>query len=269
MTFFGGAAEREPITLSAEEFDVLWERLDLGQMPLVVKVPSPGKTHAERADLERRAWDGIAARGLGGPRGLAPELDYLLRLLSRPEREVDGRVWIGRSVRLLAAANGDHGVLATLTDSRLTLRHAAGSGLPAAVLGALPAHPAGSGHSVTMPSADLEAAVKKSDGSPKSLENSLREHGVRQEDATTLVKMFTGLVHTGNFGAAARDKYGKRCRPDRVVAFFDTEDGRYLQQRRASSGSEPWSTFTPTDSRRLAHQVEELLGEAVRAAKQP
>jgi hypothetical protein len=29
----------------------------------------------------------------------------------------------------------------------------------------------------------------------------------------------------------------------------------------------PWSTFSPTDSRRLAHQVEELLAEAVRAAR--
>lgn len=268
MTYFGGPAEREPITLSAEEFDVLWERLDLGQMPLVIKVPSPGKTHRERAELERRVWQGIGARGLGGPTGLHPELDHLLRLFSRPEREVDGRVWIGKSVRVLAVANGDDGAVATLTDNQLTFRRAAGTGLPSAVLGTLPAHPAGTGHSVTMPSADLEAAVKKSDGSPKSLENSLRSYGVRQEDAATLVKMFTGLVHTGNFGAAARDKYGKRCRPDRVVAFFDTEEGRYLQQRRASNGTEPWSTFTPTDARRLTHQLEELLAEALRAAGQ-
>jgi hypothetical protein len=51
-----------------------------------------------------------------------------------------------------------------------------------------------------------------------------------------------------------------------VVAFFDTEEGRYLQQRRTSSSAEPWSTFSPTDSRRLTHQVDELLAEAVRAA---
>ncbi|MEU5691326.1 ESX secretion-associated protein EspG [Actinosynnema sp. NPDC020468] len=267
MTIFGGQAEREPITLSAEEFDVVWERLDLGRMPLVIKVSSPGRTHAERADLERRVWAGLGQRGLGGPRGLHPELDHLLRLFSRPEREVDGRVWVGRSIRVLAAANGDHGAVVTKIGDELTFRRAAGSGLPSAVLSTLPAHPAGTGHSVTMPSADLEAAVENSDGSPKSLEASFRSHGVRQEDATTLVKMFTGLVNTGNFGAAARDRYGKRCRPDRVVAFFDTEDGRYLQQRRTSPGSVPWSTFTPTDTRRLAHQVDELLTEASRAAK--
>ncbi|WNV91189.1 ESX secretion-associated protein EspG [Umezawaea sp. Da 62-37] len=267
MTYFGGQVEREPVSLSTEEFDVLWEHLDLGPMPLVIKVPSPGRTSRERRDLELRVWHALEARGLGRPIALHPELDHLLRMFVRPEREVDARVWIGRSVRVLAVANGDWGAVATLSDNRIVLRRVAGSGLPAAVLGALPAHPAGSGHSVTMPSADLEAAVKGSDGSEKGLENSLRSRGVREEDATTLVKMFTGLVHTGNFGAAARDKYGKRCRPDRVVAFFDTEDGRYLQQRRASGGTEPWSTFTPTDLRRLTFQLDELLAEAVRDAK--
>ncbi|GGP80898.1 ESX secretion-associated protein EspG [Saccharothrix coeruleofusca] len=267
MNYFGGPVEREPITLSAEEFDVLWERLGAGPMPLVIKVPSPGKTHQERAELERRVWHAVGSRGLGGPTGLHPELDHLLRLFVRPEREVDGRLWVGKSVRVLAVANGDDGALATLTDGQITFRRAAGSGLPTAVLSALPAHPAGTGHSVTMPSADLEAAVKGSDGTPKGLESALRERGVRQEDAATLAKMFTGLVHTGNFGAAVRDRYGKRCRPDRVVAFFDTEEGRYLQQRRASGGTEPWSTFTPTDARRLGHQLDELLAEAVRDAK--
>lgn len=267
MTYFGGQAEREPISLSAEEFDVLWEHLGLGPMPLVIKVPSPGKTLDERRDLERRVWHSIESRGLGRPIALHPELDYLLRLFVRPQLEVDGRVWIGRSVRVLGVANGDFGAVATLSDNRITLRRAAGAGLPMAVLGALPQHPAGTGHSVTMPSAELEAAVKGSDGSPKSLEASLRGRGLRQEDAVTLVKMFTGLVHTGNFGAAARDRYGKRCRPDRVVSFFDTEDGRYLQQRRNSNGTEPWSTFSPTDLRRLTHQVDELLAEAMRVAK--
>ena len=79
----------------------------------------------ERAELERRVWQGIGARGLGGPTGLHPELDYLLRLFNRPEREVDGRVWIGKSVRVLAVANGDDGAVATLTENRLTFRRAA------------------------------------------------------------------------------------------------------------------------------------------------
>ncbi|WP_199440395.1 ESX secretion-associated protein EspG [Umezawaea beigongshangensis] len=266
MTIFGGPAEREPITLSAEEFDVVWERLGFEQMPLVLKVPSPGRTFTERRELEDRVWQALERRGLGRPVALHPELDHLLRLFHRPEKEVDGRVWIGRSVRVLAVARGDDAAVGTLTGDRLTFRHTTSTGLPSTVLSVLPPHPAGAGHSVTMPSDDLDAAIRASDNSPKGLRAALRERGLREQDATTLVEMFTGLKHTGNFGAAARDKYGKRWRPDRVVAFFDTEEGRFLQQRRATAGSPAWSTFSPTDLRRLTHQVDELLTEALRTA---
>ncbi|GLZ31500.1 ESX secretion-associated protein EspG [Lentzea sp. NBRC 105346] len=265
MSYFGGPAEREPITLSAEEFDVVWERLG-EPMPVIIKVPSPGKTRDERIAFENRVWQGLDSRGLGNPRALAPELDGLLRMFIRPEREVDARFWIGKSVRVLAVGNGDYGAMVTKTGDQLAFKPCAGSGLASAVLSSLPAHPAGTGLSVTMPSIDLEKAIANSDGSPKSMEASFRGIGLRDDDAKAMVKMFTGLVHTGNFGAAARDRYGKRWRPDRVVAFFDTEEGRYLQQRRASNGTDAWSTFSPTDSRRLMHQVDELLAEAVRSA---
>jgi hypothetical protein len=266
VSLFGAPAEREPITLSAEEFDVVWERLNVGPMPLVLKVPSPGKTRDERIALENRVHQQLDQRRLGNSRGLSAELDGLLRMFVKPEREADGRLWLGHSLRVLAVANGDYGALATLRDNRLTFQPWAGSGLASAVLSVLPAHPAGTGISVTVPSADIEKAVANTDGSPKSMEAAFRGIGLREDDAKALLKMFTGLVHTGNFGAAARDKYGKRCRPDRVVAFFDTEEGRYLQQRRSSNGQPPWSTFTPTDARRLMHQVDELITEAVRSA---
>jgi hypothetical protein len=266
VSLFGGPVEREPITLSAEEFDVVWERLNVGPMPLVLKVPSPGKTRDERIALENRVHQQLDQRRLGNSRGLSSELDGLLRMFVKPEREADGRLWLGHSLRVLAVANGDYGALATLRDDQLTFQPWAGSGLASAVLSVLPQHPAGTGLSVTLPSADIEKAISGTDGSPKSMEAAFRGIGLREDDAKALVTMFTGLVHTGNFGAAARDKYGKRCRPERVVAFFDTENGRYLQQRRASNGQPPWSTFTPTDGRRLMHQVDELIAEAVRSA---
>ncbi|SDF59564.1 EspG family protein [Lentzea fradiae] len=266
MSLFGGPAEREPITLSAEEFDVVWERLNAGPMPLVLKVPSPGKTRDERLQLENRVYRQLDHRGLGNSRGLSGELEGLLRMFVKPEREADGRLWLGHSLRVLAVANGDRVALATMRDDQLTFQPWEGSGLASAVLSVLPAHPAGTGLSVTLPSADVERAISRTDGSPKSLEAEFRGVGLREDDAKALVKMFTGIQHTGNFGAAARDKYGKRCRPERVVAFFDTEEGRYLQQRRASNGQPPWSTFTPTDNRRMLHQVDGLIDEAAGSA---
>jgi hypothetical protein len=252
---------REPVTISALEFDVLWEHLRLETMPLVLKVPSPGKTHAERADLERRAWASLDSRGLGRPVSLDPTLEDLLHLLNRPQSEVDGRLWLGRSVRVLAAAKGQSGVLAVLDNEQLTLRAASSEGLPREALSVLPPCQPGTGHSITLPSADLVAAAERAT-STQDLEQALRGRGLRQDDAHALGEMLADAGNRGQFGTAVRDKWGKRVRPDRVVAFFDNPAGRYVQMRRATAGQEPWSTVSPIDTRRLVHHLEELLAEA-------
>ena len=265
MTTFGldlGTNDlREPVTISALEFDVLWEHLRLETMPLVLKVPSPGKTHGERADLERRVWADLERRGLGRPVSLNPMLEDLLHLLNRPQSEVDGRLWLGRSVRVLAAAKGQSGVLAVLDGEQLTLRAASSEGLPREALSVLPPCKPGTGHSITLPSTDLDAAAASA-GSTADLENALRGRGMRQDDAHTLGEMLTDAGNRGQFGAAVRDKWGKRVRPDRVIGFFDTPAGRYVQMRRATPGQQPWSTVSPIDGRRLVHHLEELLAEA-------
>lgn len=248
---------REPVTISALEFDVLWEHLRLETMPLVLKVPSPGKTHAERAELEQRVWADLDRRGLGRPVALDPLLEDLLHLLNRPEREVDGRLWLGHSVRVLAAAKGRSGVLAVLANDRLTLRPASGEGLAREALSVLPPLPAGPGHSVTLPSADLDAAAAGAN-TPDDLFAGLVARGVRQEDARTLADMFRDAGNRGQFGAASRDQWGKRVRHDHVVSFFDNPHGRYLQMRRATPGQQPWSTVSPVDLRRLTHHLESL-----------
>ncbi|MCC8248707.1 ESX secretion-associated protein EspG [Saccharothrix luteola] len=261
MTTFGldlGSNDlREPVTISALEFDVLWEHLRLETMPLVLKVPSPGKTHAERAELEQRAWADLDRRGLGRPVSLDPVLEDLLHLLNRPQQEVDGRLWLGHSVRVLAAAKGQSGVLAVLAHDQLTLRPASAEGLPREALSVLPPLAAGPGHSVTLPSADLDAAAAHAN-TPDDLYQALLGRGIRQEDARTLADMFRDVGNRGQFGGASRDKWGKRVRHEHVVSFFDNPHGRYVQLRRATPGQQPWSTVSPVDTRRLIHHLESL-----------
>ncbi|GAB2854418.1 ESX secretion-associated protein EspG [Lentzea nigeriaca] len=266
MTMFdldlGMGDTRDPVIISTLEFDVLWEHLGLETMPLVLKVPSPGKTREERRDIEDQVWRQLGARGLGGPRALDPTLEDLLHVLNRPQQEIDARLWLAeRSVRVLAAGKGQAGVLATLDGGQLVLRPAEADGLPREALTALPTAPAGEGHSITLPSADLDAAAASA-SSPEALEAELRSRGLRGDDAHTLAEMVRDASNRGQFGAAARDKWGKRVRPDRVVAFFDTPKGRYLQMRRAVDGQPPWSTITPVDYRRMHHHLVELLAEA-------
>jgi len=263
----GQPVQAAPITISALEFDVVWEHLKYEDMPLVVKVPSPGATWTERKQLVGQAWAGLEQRGLGRPVDLHPGLEHALGVLQRPDREVDGRTWLGRGVRFLAAARGSDAVLAILADNWLTFHTIDPTGLPSAAIGVLPSMPSGSGHSVSLPTEDFEAAAKNAGGTRDGFEHALRSRGIREDDVTTLKTMISDVKGTGNLGAAARDKWGKRRRAERVVAFFDTEDGRYVQVRRASQDGSLWTTISPTDNRRLIHQVEQMYNEIVQLAE--
>ncbi|WP_200873466.1 ESX secretion-associated protein EspG [Actinokineospora spheciospongiae] len=247
---------RPPITLSALEFDVLTDHLGIDPLPLVLKVPSPGKTTRERATLVAQAWQSLSHRGLGRPVDVDPRTESLLRLLPRPDREVDARLWHGGPVRALTAATGDKAVLAVLRDNRLTLTEAEPTGLPRHALSVLPPHPPGPGHSVTLPAPALEAAAK---APHPEFAKALRAQGLRPADATTLAEMITEVTAHGRLGTAVRDRWGKRHRTPTVISYFDTPQGRYLQTRRPSPDGTPWATISPATPRNLLHQVTELL----------
>jgi ESX secretion-associated protein EspG len=255
------------LTLSELEFDVLWEHLRLEEMPLAVKVPSPGKTYRERESVAGTVWESLAGRGLvGGRDGIDPDLVDLLCVLDRPDYELDARLWLDGGVRALVAAKGRDGVLARLADGQLSLTPVAVDALPRAAMSLLPELAAGPGYSISVPSAELDTAAAEAEAADE-LSWVLRDHGVDPQDADELAAMVGNVRRRGQFGAAARDRWGRRHRPGRVIGFFDTPRGRYVQIRRAESGGVAWSTIAPADERRLAQHVVDLLGDAVTLAR--
>jgi hypothetical protein len=257
MTLGSPTGTADPVTISALEFDVLWEHCAPDEMPLVLRVPSPGRTDGERARLVDQAWSSLQARGLGRPSDPDPHLAHLVSLLRRPDREVDGRLWVGSPVRVLAAATGEEAVLATLAGSSLTLRPAEASGLPRYALSALPPAPPGPGRSLTLPTADFEAAARATTGR-KEFEQALLARGIRPDDCKELATMIGDIVGQGQFGSAARDRWGRRVRATRVLSFFDTAEGRYLHLRNSVDHAEPWTTISPADHRRLLQHLTAL-----------
>lgn len=249
MTLF---AEPAAVELSAVEFDVLGERLGIEEFPVVLRVPSPGRTAAERADVEARAWDGLARRGLAQYPHVDPGLTAMLTALARPTSSVDVRLWGATEVRALAARADDTAVLAVLTCGNVTLRPI-DDGLARHAVSVLPPLPAGPGRSVTLPTAALAEAAPALDLAP-----ALRARGVRADDAARLAEMITPLTARGQFGASRRDRYGKRHRDPRTVSFFDTAAGRYLQLSTPNPDGEPWTTIAPADHRALLRHVGEL-----------
>ncbi|PRW62443.1 ESX secretion-associated protein EspG [Actinopolyspora mortivallis] len=256
------ATTGEPVELSLLEFDVLVEHLGLGAVPLVLRTPSPGRTHTERRELVEGVWRSVEERKLGANGELDEELGRVLRLLDSPRREVDGRCWLGRSVRVLVAGTGcsesDEAVLVVKEEDRVRVRPAATTGMPREALTVLPDLPAGEGRSVTLPSEALDAAAEEAADDPMALRDALYRRGVRAEDAEMLTGMLDGVNHRGQFGVAVRGRSGRR-RGDHVVGFFDSAGGRYAQLRTPAPSGEPWSTITPVGHRGLLARVEELL----------
>ena len=66
-------AEPSRLVLGETEFDVLWDELRLGPTPVVLRLPSPGRTRAERARIVAAGRGGLRRRGLADVTGPAPE----------------------------------------------------------------------------------------------------------------------------------------------------------------------------------------------------
>ena len=261
----GAERATEPIAISALEFDVLWEHLRLAEMPLVLRVPSPGRTYTERRELIASAWQSLGQRGLCHRLSVADRLANLLRLLESPDQEIDGRFGATKGVRLLVAATADEAVFALLTKHGLTLSEIPVTGLAREALAALPYVPAGPGESITIRAADLDAAATNAPN-PDAFELALRQRGQSARDATTLRRMLGNVRRQGQFGASARTRRGHRRRAPHVIGFFDTEAGRYLQLRQTTTDGVAWSTISPADTRLLTTQLGDLLASVTASA---
>jgi hypothetical protein len=241
--------------LTAVEFDVLWERLGLGTTPVVLRLASPGRTHAERRDILAAGWQALRDRGLAGPAGADPELVRLLHLLARPAEQLELRGWWGRSVRAVAASARGACVLAVRQDDTVTL--GSHGSLPSALLRALPQAGPGPGRASTVPAAMLAAATAAAPGA--GLRSALLARHVPPADAGLLARMLIGIEGRAQIVALVSDRWGVLSRSGAVLAVLDGPRGRYLMTRTVGEDGVEWATVAPTDARRLQHRVAELL----------
>ena len=243
--------------LTAVEFDVLWEWVGLGATPVVLRLDSPGRTHSERRGIVATGWQGLRLRGLADLNGPDPELVRLMHLLAAPTHQVELRMRLDRELRVVASARPGSTALAVRQDGTVTL--AASSGPVSAVLSSLPASRAGGGRSVTLPSADLEAATAEA---TDSLAAALAERGVDAADAELVQAMLGGVTGRGQLSVLAADQWGVLHRLRKVIGVLDTRHGRYLMQRDVAADGVEWTTLAPTDLTRLRYRLDALLADA-------
>jgi len=251
----------DSLVLSALEFDVLWEALDLPPKHVALDVPSPGKTHTERRELVAQAWRSLADRGLAD--GTRPDGELLdrLMLLARPELSIDSWVWTDRQISALTVASGDGVAMGVVDGEEVWLIPARDTALAEAAVSIAGELGPGPGRSVSLPSDVLQEADEQAKGDPHRFISALDELRVDLGDAQALAGMLSGAVLRGQVGVERRRRDQRMMRADRVVAFHDTAAGRYLYLRKPSTDGRQWSTVTPADNRRLSASVQELLDE--------
>lgn len=249
------------VVLTTLEFDVLWELERLPRKHEALGVPSPGKTHTERAKLVADALGALKERGLSDGERAKPELADQLSLLAHPQVSIDTWVWTDHRISSLAVMSGNTALLAAVDGPEVWLIPARETGLAEAAVSVTGEMPPGPGYSVSVPTEALLAADKTAKGSERELAAALMRKGIAASDAKTLAEMVGGMGLRGQFGASRMHRDQRMVRADRVVSFHDTHRGRYVYLVKPNNDGQMWSTITPADNHRLEMCVTELLDE--------
>ncbi|MBP2476763.1 hypothetical protein JOF53_005635 [Crossiella equi] len=254
------------LELNSLEFEVLWEHLQLGDKPTELNTLSHGASDEERAHFRRRAWDSLEQKGRAEDGRLDVELEDLLGLLARPNRSIDVRFsWrVGENmekvlpeVKALCSAVGDTGVLAVHDGDRYRFGWIRSTGLAPAAAGLLPQGPPGRIPSVTLAADVLEEAVTQAAEQGPLFQRILVGRGIRPEDAKLLWEIGDAdRTLFAQFGATARDQYGRNNRAEGVLNVFDIPAGRCASRERGG-----WINFFGADHRKVAEQLDKMLLE--------
>jgi hypothetical protein len=250
------------LVLSALEFDVLWESFELPRRHVALDVPSEGTTRSERRELIESAWTSLAERRLARNRRVSGEVADMLHLLARPQSAVDVWVWAEREIRGRAVSVRSQAVLAVVDNGEVWLIPATEDGLPEAAVSVAGDLGPGIGQTVSIPYSALREADAAAKGDPKAMVTALEDRGVVLFQAQELSGMLLGQEARGQFGAERTGRDGVVHRANRVVAFFDTDAGRYLFQVQTDRDGREWATVTPADNTLLATRIRELIAEA-------
>jgi hypothetical protein len=268
-------------SLSLAAIDLLWEQLRLGAPVRIFEVPSFGATIEDRARLRSVVFDDLTSRNLAFRGRLEPEVEEALVTIGRFQHAIEAVGVLDRGTRLLArgATNGRMAVVAELAGQTVsfdTYRH---EGLVPEVVKLIGDERPGPGRSVSFPETDQD--TQRAAGQRRGREQEEEDFGgvledVRpQQSGYELEKRAAQTIwerprkRVGMFTVYGRDRGGRELMTP-VLSWFDTDEGRYLGYSRPGPDGQQWTTYTPADTGRIAHQLIGMLGSVnqVQAAGQ-
>jgi hypothetical protein len=250
--------------LSAAQWDLLTEALQLGGYPAPIQVRSHGRTGVERGRIRAEVGGELSRLGLLRAGRVDADLEAALHLLHRPASWLDS-VWLSdaaadQPVRMLAARVGTVGVCALQYPDRrgeTVLDIIPAAGLAAAVVSRLPAHPPGRSPAATV-------ALASSPGRPAQpgggvlVSASPARTSVERDSAAVSAILDQPHARAGQIAANVRDSAG-RVRRSQVLRWCDNPDGRYQITVTPRPDDSRSLTVTPCDPQRLGTALQRLL----------
>jgi len=155
----------------------------------------------------------------------------------------------GPRTTVLIARAGRHATVAVLNDDELRLWNAKADDVVTEATYLMPSHPAGTGGSITVPTAALDQAATKAGSDPERFTRALGAQGLGK-----LTAVLGNVIRLAHFGAAHTPPGEARHRASHVVSVYDDPEGRYLFTRKKD-----WVTLVPGTEAALARQLSELL----------
>lgn len=253
------------VNISTVEFEVLWEEMDLGPLPHVLDLPSPGDTHSARAVIVERARTALRGYGLYDDRGPHEELARILRALVRFRWAVDLRAHVGRRLRARGVGIGPLGVVVGIDGDRVIMYSTPEQsvvGEMVNIIGDVAPMARESGFSLRASAVDIaERAAMNAPPETRgtALSDELVNLGESSSAARSLARVSMGVVSRGQLSVYVGTDRGEALPARRVVAFHDNQQGRIMHLRKGD-----WITFVPADGARLRGAVNELISETER-----
>lgn len=256
------------LTLTREQYDIVWHDLRLGEQPYPLAILQHGRTVQERALVRNRVYGELTADRLAnGPR-VTGDVEDTLRLLARAPLSLD-MIWMPdreapQMRNALAVGAGRDGLLAQLTPSGLRIQPVAETALVGALLDLLPPYPAAPGRSVTIAVDDLKPAEQPPDRDHDEDGGSIfaaavPKAGGAAQQLRSLEKLFAvPRLRGGQLGVTVLDRHGRRRR-SRPLEWFDTIDGRCMAQTGAGMDGRQHLLVAPADAARIARRVRDMI----------
>ncbi|AHH98566.1 ESX secretion-associated protein EspG [Kutzneria albida] len=248
------------IKLDYAELGVAWQRSRLPALPAILTWRNHTQPPTDPQHALEQAEARLRARSLLD-RHLDDDLYGALTLIAHASFELDLRYAPapGRELRACVTARAGHAVRFLVDGDQVRIDTIPDHAVTSSLLGLLPAVPPAPGHTVSLPTAELEAAVTEASAlgevADAAVEAGLRARGIRSDVARTLT-VLAGSPRTGygTFGAAVRDSAGVRRRGQQPVKVLDTDRGRVAMYPRSE-----YTVVAPASTPLLGRVLDELV----------